>query len=103
MQQQAIESVWIQLSPMLQQTFIISFQQLCKCSNDVEERRRVLALIEFFVVLENRTLKNSEQFNRFMLEISRAAIQHQVGLINWVGKTEIDVGEAEGIKEDATE
>jgi precorrin-3B methylase len=93
MQQQALESVWTQLSPLGQQIVNICFQRLLECINDVEERRRVLALIEFTVAIENRTLENSERLQEFMREILQAAINQQVG----------PVEEAKGIEEDATE
>jgi hypothetical protein len=95
MQQQALESVWTQLSPLGQQMVNICFQRLLECINNVEERRRVLAHIESTVVIENRTLENSERLQEFMREIFQAAINQQVGFLN-------PVEEAKGIDDDAS-
>ena len=73
MQQQALESIWTQLSPWGQDIVIYFLQRLRECNND-EERRIVLERMQSEIVLDNRTLEGSAVLHLCMQEMSLAAL-----------------------------
>jgi hypothetical protein len=100
MQQQALESIWAQLSPLGQQFAISCLRSLQECSDD-DYRRRLLEIMQMGIVLDNRKLEGSAVFHLCMQEISLATLNPVEEAERLVVEAEGVGGEADGIVDEA--
>jgi hypothetical protein len=96
MQQQALESIWAQLSPLGQQFAISCLRSLQECSDD-DYRRRLLEIMQMGIVLDNRKLEGSAVFHLCMQEISLATLNPVEEVEGVGGGADGIVDEAEGL------
>jgi hypothetical protein len=94
MQQQILESIWTQLSPLGQHFVYVCFQRFLDSSSD-DERRRSLVVMRVEIVLDNGALEGSERLSQFMSIIPQVGMNQMIGLMNRRGEADI-------IEDDAT-